>query len=324
MIRLMRVEVTRLRWRRAIRILVLAAFAIVALTAAITIWDTRPISADEVASAEAQLAEEMQQPYVQEELESCRADPEAYLGPEAESVTCEDVVLPQLDWFLTRSPLDLAELVNEASPVIAFTLIALLMVAAATFAGADWSSGSMSNQLLFVPQRGRVWAAKAIAVAAGAAIAAAAGLALFWGLIWWAATARDITASEQVWRDLAGIGGRSVALAAVAAVGGYALTMLFRSTVATLGLLFAVSVVGSIVLALIPIEGIGRFSISPNVAGVLMDGATYYDQSLCRDVSEQCNPEQVLTLAEGVRYLSALLLVAVALSWWSFRRREIP
>jgi ABC-2 type transport system permease protein len=324
MIRLLRVELTRLRWRRAVRILVLAAFLIVGFTAAVTIWDTRPVSPEDLSSAEAQLAKEMRQPYVQEQLDDCLADPEQYLGPGANTDGCEAATQPQLEWFIQRQQLGIATVVEEASPTLTYTLISLLMLSAATYAGADWNSGSMSNQLLFISRRGRVWLAKALAVALTAAVIAALALAVFWGLLWWTASTRDIETSEEVWRQLGGIAGRTVALCAVAAVGGYALTMLFRSTVATLGLLFAVSVVGSILIQLIPIAGIGRWGVGPNVSGVLLDGAKYFDYSLCRDSTEECNAEQILTLGEGVRYLSAMAVLAVGLSWWSFRRREIP
>ena len=40
-------------------------------------------------------------------------------------------------------------------------LAILMMLAGTTFAGHDWASGSVSNQLLFEPRRPRVWAAKA-------------------------------------------------------------------------------------------------------------------------------------------------------------------
>ena len=39
-----------------------------------------------------------------------------------------------------------------------------MVIAGCTFVGADWASGSMTNQLLFVPRRTRVWLAKAAAV----------------------------------------------------------------------------------------------------------------------------------------------------------------
>ena len=39
-----------------------------------------------------------------------------------------------------------------------------MLLLGTTFAGHDWNTGSMSNQLLFEPRRERVWLAKALAV----------------------------------------------------------------------------------------------------------------------------------------------------------------
>ena len=54
-------------------------------------------------------------------------------------------------------------------------LAILMMLAGTTFAGHDWASGSVSNQLLFEPRRPLVWAAKAAVVTALAGLFAAVG-----------------------------------------------------------------------------------------------------------------------------------------------------
>ncbi len=60
--------------------------------------------------------------------------------------------------------------------------------------------------------------------------------------------------------------------AAGAAVGGYALTMLFRSTVATLGVLFAVSLLLPVMLSLIAFSGYEKWMPQTNVAAIVLDG----------------------------------------------------
>ena len=40
----------------------------------------------------------------------------------------------------------------------------VMLLAGTTFAGHDWNTGSMGNQLLFEPRRARVWGAKLAAV----------------------------------------------------------------------------------------------------------------------------------------------------------------
>ena len=50
---------------------------------------------------------------------------------------------------------------EQGSGLAVVVVVSLLLVlAGTTFAGHDWNSGSMSNQLLFEPRRARVWVAK--------------------------------------------------------------------------------------------------------------------------------------------------------------------
>ena len=72
---------------------------------------------------------------------------------------------------------------------------------------------------------------------------------------------------------------RGSLLAAGAAVGGYALTMLFRSTVATLGVMFAVAVAGQAVFVAVLGESAMRWVLPTNIAAFLFNGYDYYDGS---------------------------------------------
>ena len=166
--RLLGVELTRLRWRRAVLVLVVAAVAIPAFILGAVAWDTRPVSAAEVAAAEEQAAAERDQPYIQDELERCLEDPEQYGGSvdsDDPQVQCEEMILPRAEWFLFRQPLDVEQQLQDTGSAVPVLLFVLLLLVGATFVGADWTSGSMSNQLLFEPRRIRVWAAKAGALA---------------------------------------------------------------------------------------------------------------------------------------------------------------
>ena len=62
-------------------------------------------------------------------------------------------------------------------------LAILMMLAGTTFAGHDWASGSVSNQLLFEPRRPLVWAAKGAVVTALAGLFAAAVVTAYWLLL---------------------------------------------------------------------------------------------------------------------------------------------
>ena len=94
------------------------------------------------------------------------------------------------------------------------------------------------------------------------ALVALSGFWLILGLV--AAGARHrravrATSTHVVWHVV-----RAVALAMGAGLGAFALTMIFRHTVATLALLFVYSIGGEIVVNLLPFEGAGRWSLGNN------------------------------------------------------------
>ena len=184
-------------------------------------WSTRPVSGEELERAEQHMAE--QSGFAQRQVRQCLKHPERYGTPEDDPETmCREMFEPQLDWFLARAPLKPKAVPDEGGTGVAATLIGLVMILGATFAGADWASGSMSNQLLFDPRRIRIWLAKAAAVALGSAAIAVAGFSLFWLLVVGTAQVRDIEVAGSVWREMFALGGRTALLAAAAGMGGYA------------------------------------------------------------------------------------------------------
>ena len=135
--RLLGVELTRLRWRRAVLVLVVAAVAIPALILGAVAWDTRPVSAAEVAAAEEQAAAERDQPYIQDELERCLEDPEQYGGSvdsDDPQVQCEEMILPRAQWFLFRQPLDVEQQLQDTGSAVPVLLFVLLLTSAASAA----------------------------------------------------------------------------------------------------------------------------------------------------------------------------------------------
>jgi ABC-2 type transport system permease protein len=324
-IRLLRVELTRLRWRRAVLVLLAACVLVPLVIFGTHAWDTRPVSESQLADAQAQLERELENGGYAREIERCERRPDRY-GVEPEQ--CAEVMGPQLDWFLYQPQLDLQDTLDQQGLAVFVFVAGLLMLTGTTFVGADWNSGSMSNQLLFEPRRARIWLAKAGAVTGFAAAAMAAVLAAFWAGIWLLASSRDVETAAIVVRDIQWTSVRAVGLAAAAALGAYAVTMLFRSTVFTLGALFAVVVGSTVVLA-----GFGvseRWMPHANLQAVLGDGTRYYREPPvgCFDRRPpeglDCRQFATLPLSDGALYLGAFLLLAVALSVWSFRRRDVP
>lgn len=327
--RLLRVELTRLRWRRAVLLLVVAAVAIPAFILGAVAWETRPVTPADVAAAEETAAREQDQPYIQDELDRCLEDPESYLGPAAAAdpqAACDDAVLPRAEWFLYRQPLDVEQQLQDTGSAVPVLLFVLLLLVGATFVGADWTSGSMSNQLLFEPRRTRVWAAKAGALAALAAAVAAGVQGAFWFGMTTLARVRDLPVPDEVWDRLPGLVGRGTLLVVAATLLGYSLTMLFRSTVATLGIVFAVAVAGTFVIAVLPLGGDNeRWMVQTNLLAFVQNGTDYYNsqvQVTC--TGAECDGMSRLSLAGATAYLGTILVAAAALGLATFRRRDVP
>ena len=204
----------------------------------------------------------------------------------------------------------------------------LLVLAGTTFVGHDWNSGSMSNQLLFEPRRVRVWVAKGGVVLGVAFALCLIVITAYWLVLFAVARSRDLPAGNGLLVDCLQMGLRGAVVAGLSALGGFALTMLFRSTVATLGVLFAVTIAGGLLIAALGISE--RWYPQLNLMAVVTNGATYYaelpDECFGTRPPEgvDCDGERELSAAQGAAYLVPLLLAGGAASLLSFRRRDVP
>lgn len=328
MIRLLALELTRLRWRRAVIVLLAGAALVTIVVFAGTAWTTRPVSDAELREAQAQVDRELESPAFQRQVQRCEKHPDRYGVRNADR--CVTTMAPRAEWFVSRPELRLRDAMRGPGLGVITILMGLLMLVGTTFAGADWTSGSMSNQLLFEPRRSRVWLAKAGAVLALALTTSALLLAAFWGSVALLARSRGIDAPPELPELILGSSGRAVLVIGAAAVGAYAVTMLVRSTVFTLGAMFAVVVGATVVLALVGVSE--AWFPNKNLGAVIWNGTTYYVEppAACfqgpgrppRDLD--CSGTARLDLWTGVRNLGVLLAAAVVLSTWSFRRRDVP
>ncbi len=323
--RMLLVELDRLRSRRAVALILLAAALLTALLAATAIWDTRPVSDADRADAELQATTAAADPAVQQDLEQCRANPDQYFGSQGTAADCERILVPRPEDFLNRNALDLAPMVEHRGVAVVMLTAALLVICGATFAGGDWSTGSVSNQLLFRPRRVPVWLAKAGAITLGALLTSVVLIGGFWLAMWLTAGSRGIDTPDPVLRAIVMMSLRGVALATAGALGGYALTMLLRSTVATIAVLFAYAVVGEAIVLALPLERASQWSLANNVLAWVNDGTRIFDSDiLCTPGRGGCIQSYTLGLGHGATYLGVLLVLAVVLSVVTFRRRDVP
>ncbi|MCW2815014.1 MAG: family transporter protein [Nocardioides sp.] len=332
MMRLVGVELTRLRWRRAVLLLVGAAIVIPLVILAVRAYETRPVSDGDRADAEV-LAEE-QRGYIEQDIQRCLRRPGSYgIAPDRAATQCERRLTYTVDPgdFLYREQLRVgAERSNAGLAVVAVVAV-LMLLAGTTYVGHDWNSGSMSNQLLFETRRLRVWAAKAVAVGLLALVVGTVALGLFWGGLLAFAQGRGLDPSGQVVTDIAQQLGRSLLVVVGAAVGGYALTTLFRSTVVTIGILFGVAVAGGVLFgALLPGDAL-RYEPTTNALALVKGQTTWYVDppddcaySTSGFDPGRCVTEARLTQVGGAVYYAVLLGVIGAGSAASYRRRDVP
>jgi ABC-2 type transport system permease protein len=315
--RLLTVELARFWSRRAVAVVLLVAAVLAALLVASAAYSTRPADATETAAARDVYEQELEAN--QQGVELCREDPEDVMGPGSTEADCE--ARPQLEWYLPRPVLDLAGEVEQRGTVLVVLLAGASILVAATFAGADWASGSLTNQLVFVPRRPRVWWTKALAVVLSTTAASTLVAAAFWGALHLVARSRGLPTTDATWTLILETSGRGLALVAAAALGSFALTMLLRHTVGTLGLLFGYAVVGEALAASLPFNRMSQWSMSHSIMAWVHDGERVYDESICTDGA--CDPWYVLTLEHSAAYLGVLLLVAVVASLVAFRARDV-
>jgi hypothetical protein len=323
--RLVMVELNRFRSRRAVALLGIAAVLVAAVLVGKTAWDTRPLTREDRVDATAQAQLEGQRAEIQQEVRACRADPADYLGPDAEADDCADALVPGPDAYYPRESLSLREVLSPQGLGVPLGLIVagLMVIAGCTFAGADWSSRSMANQLIFEPRRVRLWLAKGLAVALGCGVIALVAIGGFWLAVAVVAQARDVSMPGPQVEHVSWHVVRAVALSMGAGLGAFALTMIFRHTVATLALLFVYSIGGEIVVNLLPVEGGARWSLGNNALGWLALRHRYFDPSTTCVPGDRCSSVHTLTHLEAGTFLGVLLAVSVVVSLVWFSRRDV-
>ncbi len=327
MMRLLGVELNRLRWRRATIVMLVAAVGIPLVMLLGYAWSTRPVSDADIAEAKELAAQEAAQPYLVDEIKRCEEDPGNYLGPDGDGADCASMMTPTYENYLYREVFDLTAVRTDVGTATITVLSGLMMLVGTTFVGHDWNTGSMSNQLLFEPRRLRLWLAKALVVTSVGAVVGAAVLAIFWAGAALVTSIRDAAVPQHFWGDVVQTEARGVLVIALAGLLGLALTMLFRSTVATLSVMFGVALAGSLLVMAVLGSGATRWLLPTNFFAFVLGGFDYYDDAAC-SFSGGANDGQACTrhvsMMDGGVYLAVVLVISVGLSLWSMQRRDVP
>ena len=203
-----------------------------------------------------------------------------------------------------------------------------VLIAAASFWGAEFRQGTISTWLTFVPNRTRVWLAKfAVAVTAGvlavvllnlvALLVVGAGIALLQG-----ATGVGSFAA------IPAIVGRGALFGALTSLLGAAVAVLFRNTIAAAVLPVAYvfsGVFGSLMFLLPGAEFIQPLMPGLNISAILEGGTTYYvpERIVTESGIDTTYVERHLSFLHGVVYLGTITAAATLASLLVFQRRDV-
>jgi len=319
-----RAEWSRLFARRFTRIMLMVVVAVLTLVALSVAVNSHRIDDAARAKARARAAAELTQ-YQKEEAD-CRAardrgedisrryPPNCDYGP----------VQPQEEWFLPyefRFRAETPDFLLVAAGIL--TLFGFLV--GASFVGAEWTSGGMTNLLLWRPRRLMVLGAKLSTLLAGVLLTSVLLVAAYVGSFWLIARYRGSFGrlTQGFWESLALTGGRAIGLALAGAAAGFALASLGRHTATALGVgigyALIVEVGVQIVLSALAARDPGRYVLSSYVSGWLLKR---YELPPSNCQSLDCKA-YVITWGMSAAVLGGVVLATVLLAFVSMRRRDV-
>jgi ABC-2 type transport system permease protein len=243
-------------------------------------------------------------------------------APTAECVISE----PTLVEF-TENPKPFAETARVALRLSTLFVAVLAFMIAASFIGAEYSSGSIVNWLTFTPRRGQVFWSKLLTMAGFAALLGLFGAAL--ALSGALGLAHLHGSRIESIRELAEMGVRTILPVVALSIIGFCIGLVTRHTAAAIGLLLASAAVSFVrVGPLSSLEWAQR--ITPwtpegNLAAIVDRGYTYFVpvEKVTPDAVNTEIVQGTLSFTHGVLYWSILLALVVMGSLLTFRRRDV-
>lgn len=226
---LVRVEVRRFLARRLFRVTTILVVALLLVTGVSVFFASRT-TPEEVARARAE-REAM--------FQNC-VDTQGFGATPGEREDLERFCREEMAFAATDPRFDYGQM-TESLQGLAIPFLMLGWIVGASFIGAEWHNRMLTTTLTWEPRRMRLLVAKAAALAACVAIWILLLQALFSLFMYPAAAVYGITntVDASFWRELGAIALRVDVLSVLAALLGFALATIGRSTAAALGIGFA-------------------------------------------------------------------------------------
>ncbi len=313
-------ELNRLRSRRLTLVMVVVALLGIGLFQIGVNASVRPPSADTV--AQAQSAYEADKQAYNADPEAQKAEQECLDGGGSPQ---ECQYEPQLSNYLPAQS-SLTEIGRFSVDLGTFAAGLSAFLVGASFIGAEFTSGSLSNWLTVVPRRGRVLVSKLVALTLGTGLLGTLVLGVAVGVPALLASGYDLplTGLDRLVQS----GVRGVGMVVVMALLGFAIALLTRHTAAAIGVLVGYGLLNiglNILYFLVPtLQKVKSFTPENTLLAFVNSGQTYdsYYPGPTQE-SEGQSISHTITLADGGIYWLVVLVVFLVASWLIFRRRDV-
>ena len=320
MIRLLGAEINRLRSRRFTLIALLAVVMILSIFQLQVNSAVSPPSAEAVAANQAQYERDLKEwEQHHEEWEQDCVD----AGQPKEQ--CAGVAPTKENYGLQAVPFTEVALISLLLSIYLTGLATFLV--AASFIGAEFTTGAIANWLSFLPRRVPVFASKLITVTTFALLVSVLASAFVLAM---AALLTSVHGGEvDELRAYVSMAGRGVAIAGALAVVGYCVGLMTRHTAAALGVLLGYLFVWFIRNAVLGqqewAQRLTPWSPEANLAAIVDNGYQYaipVNKLTEGGLSVEYLQREV-TLAHGAVYWAVLLAVLIITALLIFRRRDV-
>ncbi|MEO8329012.1 MAG: ABC transporter permease subunit [Candidatus Nanopelagicales bacterium] len=327
---LLRSETSRIFHRRLLRVFALLFFAGIILVSTIAFFTHRSMSGS--------TAEELQNNQAEQQFffDQCtaRQDPDSTrqrCGPDPSSQPLSNFDYNENKQYRAKEMLPISVLATVmAAAGIAF-------IVGASSGGAEWSSRSMTLQLLWEPRRLRLlaikWLGLVIVMLAVTllALALAVGLAALTSSVrgTWDGHLPSEFGDQTLWPAITSMAGRGLILVAIAATIGYAIAILVRNTGASLGAAFVYFAVVETAIGLALLKfGPEPYLLRGNVVSFMLPGGLDLPgrQLSQAEIDPRNYSETVNVHVSNARALLTLLIYTTLLALpaaWSFSRRDV-
>ncbi|RKR88878.1 ABC-type transport system involved in multi-copper enzyme maturation permease subunit [Micromonospora pisi] len=329
-------ELRRIFKRRLTRImLVLLVLGLGGIAVAFTV-NSHKVGPAQVAAAEARAEAEYQQQvkYHEESVRGCEAAKAVGAGTDRYPPDCGREWAPtrenfQAEWFMPYQ-FDFRAEFGVFISIFAGILALFGFVVGASYIGAEWHSGGMTNLLLWRPKRLTVLFTKL-----GALLTTLLGLSLVLGALWTAAfwligRFDGVTGklTQGVWQSFALSGLRAVGLVLAVGAIAFGLASLGRHTAMALGVAVGVAVVSEIgirtVMAIIGTPFGDRYVLSSYALAWFEKEWKLFDYNACNFQQGECTPgELVLTWQDSGLVFGVGTAIVLAAAIWAMRSRDV-